>query len=109
MGLAEYQLRMEAYQLRQVQKHEEIAMQAWMNQAVQATKGTRHPRPLFKTFKEFFDTQEQVNRVRTMYEPGFEARPKQADAASIFAKRLKEFQQLKSAGKIVPWSERERR
>lgn len=107
MGLAEYQLRMEAYQLKRVQEQESLALQAWMNQAVQATKGSsKHPRPKFKQFKEFFDTQEQIDRVRSMYEPSFKSARQQRDASRIFAKRIQEFKKLKAEGKIIPWNER---
>ena len=38
MTLVEYELRMEAYQLKQVDRQNEIAQQAWMNQQVQANE-----------------------------------------------------------------------
>lgn len=59
MTLVEYSLRMEAYQLQQLQVRQNIAIQAWFNQTVQATVGKKNPRPKFKKFDQFFDRMEQ--------------------------------------------------
>ena len=53
MTLSEYNLKSEAYQLQQVKRVEELHLQAFLNQAVQATKGSiKNPTPMFIiTFK----------------------------------------------------------
>ena len=57
MNLEEYFLRSEAYQVEQVDDKERIAIQAWLNQAVQATKGSsKHPRPYFNKFSDFYNS-----------------------------------------------------
>ena len=111
MTLVEYELRMEAYQLKQVDRQNEIAQQAWMNQQVQATTGIKNPKPKFKRFDDFFDKKAIVDEVRSSYEPDYEislmskAELKRS-RAQIFAKRMAEFQRLKREGKIIPLSER---
>ena len=63
MTLVEYELRMEAYQLKQVDRQNEIAQQAWMNQQVQATTGIKNPKPKFKKFDDFFDKKVIIDKV----------------------------------------------
>lgn len=112
MTLVEYELRMEAYQLKQVDRQNEIAHQAWMNQQVQATTGSKSsPQPKFKTFDDFFDKKAIVDQVRSSYEPDYEVSQMSKtelkhSRAQIFAKRMAEFQRLKREGKIIPLSER---
>ena len=111
MTLVEYELRMEAYQLKQVDRQNEIAQQAWMNQQVQATTGSKNPKPKFKTFDDFFDKKATVDQVRSSYEPDYEISlmsktELKHSLAQIFAKRMAEFQRLKREGKIIPLSER---
>ena len=111
MTLVEYELRMEAYQLKQVDRQNEIAQQAWMNQQVQATTGSKNPKPKFKTFDDFFDKKAAIDSVRSNYEPNYEVSQMSKtelkhSRAQIFAKRMAEFQRLKREGKIIPLSER---
>lgn len=113
MTLVEYQLRMEAYQLKKVERQDEIAMQSWMNQVVKATTGKKHPKPKFKKFEDFFDRQGSINQVREAFEPDYEIsqmsprelKKKQQD---LFAKRLIEFNRLRKQGKIIPLNQRKK-
>lgn len=111
MTLTEYRLRMEAYQLQQVDRQHVIAQAAWMNQQVQATTGGKHPKPKYKHFDDFFDRQAAIDQVRSTFEPNYEvAHMSQRELAhsrgAIFAKRMAEFQRLKREGKIIPISQR---
>ncbi|MCD2256408.1 hypothetical protein ACNAN0_02525 [Agrilactobacillus fermenti] len=111
MNLAEYQLRMEAYQLQKVEQEEQLALQAWFNQTVQATTGGKRPRPKFKKFDQFFDKQTAYDQVRAVFEEGYttiheSAQEKKHKTTEIFNKRLAEFNQLKKQGKIIPIDER---
>ncbi|MCT4385210.1 hypothetical protein [Lacticaseibacillus paracasei] len=111
MTLVEYELRMEAYHLKQVDRQNEIAQQAWMNQQVQATTGSKNPKPKFKTFDDFFDKKAAIDSVRSNYEPNYEVSQMSKTElkhtrAQVFAKRMAEFQRLKREGKIIPLSER---
>ncbi|MEO3720086.1 hypothetical protein [Lacticaseibacillus paracasei] len=111
MTLVEYELRMEAYQLKQVDRQNGIALQAWMNQQVQATTGHSSPKPKYQTFDDFFDKKATVDQVRSSYEPDYEISlmsktELKHSRAQIFAKRMAEFQRLKREGKIIPLSER---
>lgn len=60
---------MEAYAIKQTLKREDIAMQAWFNQTVQATKGSdKHPKPRYKNFKEFYNAEAQEDGIRAQFE-----------------------------------------
>lgn len=108
MTLVEYSVRMEAYRLKEVKRQEEIAMQAFMNQAVKATKGSKsHPRPLYRKFEQFFDTQQMIDDVRSEFEPDYQRKTDdKKEISSIFAKRVEEFKKLKAQGKIIPLNQR---
>ncbi|MDH5017585.1 hypothetical protein QFK68_04925 [Limosilactobacillus fermentum] len=103
MGLAEYRLRMEAYQLQRVQAQEDLALQAWFNQTVQATTGGKKPKPKFKKFADFFDTAYMVDQIREQFEEDYEPvsnRSRHESAAKLMAERIEEFRKLKERGEI---------
>lgn len=108
--MKEYYLRLEAFRLKDVAKQEHLALQAWFNQAVQAQTGSpKHPKPKYKRFNEFFDTQMRIDEVRSSFEANYASQSenlKRKNANEIFAKRIAEFKQLKKAGKIIPLKER---
>lgn len=110
MTLREYQLRLEAYQIRRVNEQENLAILAWWIQSVQATKGSpKHPKPVFGEFQDFFDVQKQIDQVRSVFEADYKPHShttRVIDRAKIFNRRLEEFKKLKAAGKIIPWKER---
>lgn len=111
MTLVEYRLRLEAHQLQKVEMQENLALQAWMNQGVQATTGGKKPRPKFKTFSDFFDREAQVDQVRAQYEPDYKVShlskgDLDKERGRIFAKRMREFKELKAQGKIIPINQR---
>ena len=110
MTLREYQLRLEAYQIRRVNEQESLATLAWQIQSVQATKGSsKHPKPVFEKFRDFFDTQKYIDQVRSDFEADYKTHShttRVIDRAKIFNRRLEEFKKLKAAGKIIPWKER---
>ncbi len=54
MSMNEYQIRMEAAQLKRLDQRELNAELAWQRQIVQSTKGDKHPRPVFDSFDKFF-------------------------------------------------------
>lgn len=100
MTLYEYQLRMEAYQLKRAERHEDIALQAWMNQTVQATRGNgKKPKPKYTKFKDFYDREYEIDRIRSSIEEGYVAQSNkgaQIQRGDIFAKRLEEFKRFKA-------------
>jgi hypothetical protein len=68
MSLEEYFLRSEAYQVEQVDDKERIAIQAWLNQAVQATKGSsKYPKPYFNKFSDFYNSTQYINEIHKSY------------------------------------------
>ena len=110
MTFDEYLIRLEAFQLRTIKRNEELAYQAWLNQQVQATTGSsKNPKPKFRKFDQFFDTNKMIDEVRGNFEADYKATKKQNTLRTnenLFVERLKEFRQLKKQGKIMPWSMR---
>ena len=107
MTLAEYQLRMEAYNLQRVAKQRDIFMQAFANQLIKATKGKKNPKPVYRKFEQFFDEEDAIDKVRASFEPDYiSPRENELSATDIFAKRVAEFQRLKKKGQIIPLSKR---
>lgn len=110
MTLNEYLIRMEAFQLQTIKRNEEIAYQAWLNQQVQATTGSpKNPKPKFKEFRKFFDSEKMIDEVRSSFEIDYITtldKAKLRTNENVFAQRLKEFKELKKQGKIIPWNER---
>lgn len=110
MTFDEYLIRLEAFQLRTIKRNEELAYQAWLNQQVQATTGSsKNPKPKFRKFEQFFDTNKMIDEVRGNFEADYKATNKQNTLRTnenLFAERLKEFRELKKQGKIIPWSMR---
>lgn len=110
MTFDEYLIRLEAFQLRTIKRNEELAYQAWLNQQVQATTGSsKNPKPKFRKFDQFFDTNKMIDEVRGNFEANYRATKKQNTLRTnenLFAERLKEFRKLKKQGKIIPWSMR---
>lgn len=110
MTLNEYLIRMEAFQLQTIKRNEELAYQAWLNQQVQATTGSpKNPKPKFKEFRKFFDSEKMIDEVRSSFELDYITTSNKAKLRTnenVFAQRLKEFKELKKQGKIIPWNER---
>ena len=110
MTFDEYLVRLEAFQLRTIKRNEELAYQAWLNQQVQATTGSsKNPKPKFRKFDQFFDTNKMIDEVRGNFEVDYKSTNKQNTLRTnenLFAERLKEFRKLKKQGKIIPWSMR---
>ena len=110
MTLNEYLIRTEAFQLQTIKRNEELAYQAWLNQQVQATTGSsKNPKPKFKEFRKFFDSEKLIDEVRSSFELDYITTSNKAKLRTnenVFAQRLKEFKELKKQGKISPWNER---
>ena len=95
MTLSEYNLRSEAYQLQQVKRVEELHLQAFLNQAVQATKGSiKNPTPMFTTFKSFFDTEKVIDDVRSQFERDYKPRSKTSQDRLLNKLLLRELENL---------------
>lgn len=101
MTLPEYQLAMEAYAIKQTLRREDIAMQAWFNQTVQATKGSdKHPKPRYKNFKEFYNTEEQEDEIRVQFEYNYTSKfiTKKREQ-QLIQERFEKLQELKQKRK----------
>lgn len=105
MTLREYYLRLEAYQLSELNEREKIAIQAWFNQTVQATTGKKNPKPKYRKFSQFFDRKEQELAIRNTFADdtfGISEKSKRHTSAEIFRRRVEQFERLKAAGRIDP-------
>ena len=102
MTLSEYYLRLEAYQLKQVDEQRMIAMQSWFNQTVKAQTGSaKHPKPKYQRFDQFFDTEKQEAQITQYFEPGAAKtvtgkRAKKIEAFEVFNQRRIEFEKMKT-------------
>src|SRR5699024_907003 len=101
MTLVEYQLGMEAYALKETYRREDMALQAWFNQTVQATKGSgKHPKPAYKNFSEFYDTEDYEDDIRARFEPDYTSRRQQEKKEKeLVADRWKKLQEYKKRQK----------
>ncbi|GKQ42910.1 hypothetical protein RD055328_08330 [Companilactobacillus sp. RD055328] len=101
MSLEEYWLRFEAAQIKKVEETEKIAKQSWLNQSVQATKGSsKNPQPKFKQFEEFYNSIELKNKIHKNfienYVPIAETKKeKEKTEQSETLRRFEEFQKMK--------------
>lgn len=101
MTLSEYFLRLEAYQIKKVDMQENMAMQAWQNQAVQATTGSsKHPRPKYKNFEDFFNTIAAENKVHRYFNQDYVApveseQERQLSEQELIFKRYEKLQKIR--------------
>lgn len=69
--IAEYDLRLEAFQLRKLDSMNRDKMLAWDMQQVKATTKGKKPKPIYKSFDEFFDHDKLTRELRIRYEANF--------------------------------------
>mgnify|MGYP005797397637 FL=1 len=99
-------MRLEAYQLRRIQFEEDIALQAWLNQQVQATKGKKNPKHVYTSFPKFYDRPYFEDQLRSAYEPGYQVSKRtreheqKAKAYDSFNANIALYQRLKASGKL---------
>lgn len=73
-------------------------MQAFANQLVKSTKGSRkNPKPKYERFDQFFNEEKEIDKVRSSFEPDYVSEAKdELSAEQVFAKRLAEFKKMKA-------------
>ena len=66
LTIPQYEALMKAAALRRVDEAHKIHMQAWANRAVKAEKkaGKNKTKPVYRTFKRFFDYDAEIKKVR---------------------------------------------
>lgn len=71
LTIPEYNLLMEALELREVDRDYRAHQQAFLNFAVQAKKksGKNKERPVYSTFKKFFDYDKAIRKVKQKKQP----------------------------------------
>lgn len=98
MTLSEFTLKMEAYNLREVDRMEKIHVQAFLNQTVQATTGGKKPKPVYDKFSKFYDTQKEIDKVRMKFEKDYKPKSNaiiEKEQTDIVNKRFRDFLQRK--------------
>lgn len=102
MTMAEFYLRLEAYQLRQLDRQEELATLAWLNQQVQATTGKSDPQPKYQRFDQFFDRASAERQIRRNYGDEYVIDDAEGadDQSDSIAARIAEYKRLKAKGLI---------
>lgn len=66
MTMREYHILTEAYKLRQVDRNLELNQLAYLNFRATATK--KNGKPVYKNFKEFFDYDKELEKVKSSKE-----------------------------------------
>lgn len=61
MTVKEYDLRIKAYRLKNVDETYQMHLQAWLNNAVGSAD--KKGRPIYKTFKKFYDYDKELARI----------------------------------------------
>ena len=65
LTIPEFELMMEAANLRRVDQDYRNHLQAWLNRSVKAEKGKgKHVKPVFKKFKDFFDYKAEERKAK---------------------------------------------
>ncbi|MDE3751880.1 hypothetical protein H0240_07685 [Pediococcus pentosaceus] len=96
----EYFLRMEAYQIQQANHRNDIVLQAFYNQVVQATKGSsKHPKPKYKTLDKLYDVQAEIKKIRSEFEGDKPEEVNKLTRAQIIAKRIEEYAEIRERRK----------
>lgn len=88
MTLNEYLLRIEAYQLAKIERREELYLQAFLNQSVQATEDKKGTKPKYKTFNDFFKKQEEIDEVRSNFEPNYVPKSGNGETRQVARERM---------------------
>lgn len=101
MTLPDYQLAMEAYAIKQALRREDIALHAWYNQTVQATKGSdKHPKPRYQKFSDFYNTAEQEDEIRASFESNYTSElTRKREEEALIQRRFAKLQELKQKRK----------
>lgn len=85
--MKEYELRMRAYQLQQIDKEADMHMQAWLNHQVTATKESGKKQvPVYRKFKDFYDYESRLNEVLAPHKSS-KVSPQMRQAVQRVAKR----------------------
>lgn len=64
MTVYEFNVRMLSFHLSELDKQQDLHMTAWLNQQVQATKGSgKGTKPYYKNFKDFFDYEKHQKEI----------------------------------------------
>ena len=96
MTIAEYELRMEAYNLQQVEKQYDAATLAWMNRNAQAFDEDGNA--VYTEFNDFFNRDAAIDKVRSNFESNYQpikhkSKNKQ-NRQNILLTRIREYQRL---------------
>lgn len=84
----EYNIRLEAYQLAQIDKQNDLLTQAWLNQQVQEVEGSgKHMRNKYTNPSQILDVDKAVDELRASWEPSY----RKTGAASPYTKKKRAY------------------
>ena len=91
MTLAEYELRMESYELKNANKRLDMATQAFFNANDQAVDSDG--KSIYHSFDDFYDYISAINDVRSKYEPNYVPlkKTKEKSKTDVLIKRIKAY------------------
>lgn len=78
----EYDIYLEAYELRKADQQESIHMQAWANQQVKATKG-KSGKPYYKKFKDFYNIEKMEKKIHKNHDDVVKSQRQKNDSAIV--------------------------
>lgn len=109
--MSEYELRMEAFSLRNAYEQKLMAQVAFFNQKQKAVKGRgNNQRLVYDNFDKLYNYEKAIDEVRSSFENDYKSQKvmdKEKQEADAILRRMKEFRKLKAEGKIIPWNERQ--
>lgn len=94
MPFSEYYLRLEAYYMQKSEQRQNLALQAFFNQMVQATTGSdKNPKPKYKNLDDMYNLDDEKANIRHAFE-GLPVKKKKADINELTANRWDEWKKI---------------
>lgn len=96
MTYKEYYIRLEAYYMQEAKQRQNLALQAFFNQMVQATTGSdENPKPKYKNLDDMYNLDDEKANIRHAFE-GLPVKEKKADINELTASRWDEWDKFKA-------------
>lgn len=103
LTLRDYQLAREAFLIQKAEQTQNLYSLAWLEQVVQSVDNpkSKNPKPKYEKFKDFFDMDEEIDDIRSRFEPGFVSkRQKEIRQEEQIKDRWKKWQAMKERKEV---------
>lgn len=101
MTYREYYIRLEAYYMQEAKQRQNLALQAFFNQMVQATTGSdKNPKPKYKNLDDMYNLDNEKANIRHAFE-GLPVKEKKADINELTASRWDEWEKIQKGRRKV--------